>query len=78
VDGVVSGPLEMIVKEGPFVPFVIEAGDITPLFLTDRGYSDAELREFVFDGPEIPQVPLGGSFIYLALALALLIRARLA
>jgi hypothetical protein len=76
VDGVVSGVSEIPAAEGPFVPFVMETGDSTPLFLTDRGYTDAELREFVFGGEQIAQVPLSGSAVYLALGLALLIRAR--
>lgn len=73
-----SGPFEMAGIEPPMIPTVFEIADVAPLFaapLSER-FTDAELMAFVFDGSEIPQVPLSGSAVYLALGLALLIRRR--
>lgn len=57
------------------LPTVIEVGEGVPLFLTDRGWTDAELRQFVFDGPA--QVPLDGSALFLATALVSLVALRI-
>jgi hypothetical protein len=77
----VSGPFETIAGEPPMIPTVFEIEDLGALWMTPddwlaRGVTQDELLVAVFDGSEIPQVPLDGSAVYLALGLALLIRER--